>query len=218
MNQRVIMQQTGADLMKDGIAFEKVQPGELIYLNLPLHPGSKLDKTPPTTPSNVTKKPAENMGYPGVELTWKPATDENWLSYYEVFRDGAAIDRVAKGLYYFDHSAGADPAAKYEVRAVHGAGNVSAKVMADGPAANRACVVDDVPDGGVKYTGVWQRQNGLLPAHLGTLTTSNAKGATASLSFAGKRILWFSKLGDNAGKAAVRVDGGPGGDRRYFLR
>ena len=80
------------------------------------------------------------MGYPGVELTWKPATDNNWISYYEVFRDGMAIDRVAKGLYYFDHSAGADLAAKYEVRAVDGAGNVSPLALADGPAAKRSRV------------------------------------------------------------------------------
>ena len=30
--------------MEKGIALEKMPPGELIYLNLPLHPGSKLDK------------------------------------------------------------------------------------------------------------------------------------------------------------------------------
>jgi hypothetical protein len=203
------VQRSGADLMKNGITFDKLPPGELIYLNLPLHPGSTLDKTPPTAPSEVAKKPAENMGYPGVELTWKPATDGNWLSCYEIFRDGTPIDRVAKGLYYFDHSAGADTAAKYEIRAVDGAGNVSASVPATGPEAKPARVVDDAPNGGVKYTGAWQRQDGLFPAHLGTLATSNAKGATASLSFDGKRVLWFSKLGDNAGKAAVSVDGGP---------
>ena len=75
------------------------------------------------------------MGYPGVELTWKPGKDDNWVSYYEVFRDGAALDKVAKGTFYFDHSAGADLAARYEVRTVDGAGNVSARVAAKGPAA-----------------------------------------------------------------------------------
>ena len=133
-----MQRRSGADLMEHGIAFEKMTPGELIYLNLPLHPGSKLDKEPPTAPSDVKKQPAENMGYPGVELTWKPATDNNWISYYEVFRNGTAIDRVAKGLYYFDHSAGADLAAKYEIRAVDGAGNVSPTALADGPAAKRS--------------------------------------------------------------------------------
>ena len=56
-----------------------------------------------------------------------PGTDNNWISYYEVFRNGIAIDRVAKGTYYFDHSAGGDLAAKYEVRTVDGAGNASGK-------------------------------------------------------------------------------------------
>ena len=45
----------------------------------------------------MKKQPAENMGYPGVELTWKPGTDDNWVSYYQILRNGAAIDRVAKG-------------------------------------------------------------------------------------------------------------------------
>ena len=58
-----------------------------------------------------------------------------------MLRDGVAIDRVAKGTYYFDHSAGADPA--------------------------------------------------------------------ASITFEGRRVLWFPKLGAQGGKAAVSVDGAP---------
>jgi len=50
--------------MESGIKIEKMPPGELVYLNLPLHPGSKLDKEPPTAPSGVKKQSAENMGYP----------------------------------------------------------------------------------------------------------------------------------------------------------
>ena len=34
-------QRSGADLMERGILFDQMPPGELIYLNLPLHPGSK---------------------------------------------------------------------------------------------------------------------------------------------------------------------------------
>ena len=70
------------------------------------------------------------MGYPGVELSWKPGSDNNWVSYYELFRDGVALDKVAKGAFYFNHSAGADLAANYEVRTVDGAGNVSPKIAA----------------------------------------------------------------------------------------
>lgn len=200
---------TGADLMERGITIEKMLAGELVYLNLPLHPGSKLDRTPPTSPTGMKKQVAENMGYPGVELTWQPGSDDNWLSYYEILRDGAAIDRVAKGRYYFDHSAGADLAAKYEVRAVDGAGNVSGLALAAGKAGRRSQVIDDGTGGAVAYTGKWQRNSGFLPAFRGTLSTSNEKGATATLAFDGKRVLWFSKLGADAGKASVSIDGGP---------
>jgi len=46
-------------------------------------------------------------------------------------------------------------------------------------------------------------------AYSGTITSSNAKGATAELTFEGKRVLWFSKLGAENGQAAVKIDGGP---------
>ena len=35
-------QKTGAELMRDGVRLASVQPGELIYLNLPMHPGLSL--------------------------------------------------------------------------------------------------------------------------------------------------------------------------------
>jgi hypothetical protein len=98
---------SGSDIMQAGIHLEKMAPGELVYLNLPNHPGSKLYKSPPSAPAEVRKQTAVNMGYPGVELTWKPSRDQHWLSYYEVLRDTAVVDKVAKGTYYFDHSAGA---------------------------------------------------------------------------------------------------------------
>jgi len=197
----------GAELMEKGITCQKMAPGELIYLNLPLHPGSKLDRRPPSPPRDVQKQPAENMGFPGVELTWQPGSDDNWVSYYEVFRNGAAIDKLSKGTYYFDHSAGADLAASYEIRTVDGAGNPSTRVAAAGPAAEPVLVVDDVPAAVIKYTGSWRRQSNLQPAHLGTVSSSNEKDATVELTFEGKRILWFAKYGPDGGTAAVSVDG-----------
>ncbi len=71
--------------MEEGIHLSQVPAGELIYLNIPNHPGSHTDTEPPTAPMLVTKAIANNMGYPGVELTWKAATDNNWISYYEIF-------------------------------------------------------------------------------------------------------------------------------------
>jgi hypothetical protein len=149
------------------------------------------------------------MGYPGVELVWKPGSDNNWISYYEVFRNGVAIDKAAKGTFYFDHSAGADLAANYEVRTVDGAGNVSARVSAKGPTAQPAQVFDDAPGHGFTYGGDWKHESDLLPAHAGTISSSNQKGAAAELTFEGKKVLLFSKLGDNCGKAAVSIDGSP---------
>jgi hypothetical protein len=200
---------SGADLMARGITFDKMAPGELIYLNLPRHPGSKLDTKPPTPPQASAKRHGENMGYPGVELSWKPGTDDNWISYYEVFRDGVALDKVAKGTFYFDHSAGADLAARYELRTVDGAGNASARVAVKGPTANPARVFDDASANGLKFSGEWKREDNLLLAHAHTLSTSKQKGAAVELRFEGGRVLVFGKLGANCGKAAISVDGGP---------
>jgi|GEM_PF-583888 len=197
----------GADLMESGIRLKKMLPGELIYLNLPLHPGSKLDTEPPTPPSEISKQAGENMGYPGVELTWKPGSDNNWVSCYEIFRNGLLLDKVAKGTFYFDHSAGADQSAKYEVRTVDGAGNFSAKTATKDTGKKPAQVFDDAPGQGFVYKGEWKHQTNVPPAHAGTLSFSDQKGATAELVFEGKTVLLFTKLGPDCGKAAVSIDG-----------
>jgi hypothetical protein len=197
----------GDDLMAQGIALDKVLPGELIYLNLPLHPGNRLDTTPPTPPGGVAKHRARYMGYPGIGITWRPGTDNNWVSYYEVFRDGILLGKVAKGTFCFDHSAGADLSAEYAVRTVDGAGNASGGVAAHGAAAAPAQVLDDASDR-ISLSGDWQREAGHWLAHGGTLTSSQTKGATAAVTFEGKRVLVFAKLGPECGKAAVCVDGG----------
>ena len=173
---------TGRELMDHGIAIEKMPPGELVYLNLPLHPGSKADRQPPAPPANPVKRAADNMGYPGVELSWSPGTDDNWVSYYEISRDGKPIDKVAKGMFYFDHSAGADLAAKYAIRTVDGAGNASEPVSTDA-GLNRAQVFDDAAGAPLTFTGQWQRQEGLQPAHAGTLSTCSEPGRLNRVDF-----------------------------------
>jgi hypothetical protein len=197
----------GADLMANGIRIDRPLPGDLVYLNLPKHPGSKLDLRPPRAPTRLVKRQAQNMGYAGVELEWRPAKDDNWLSYYEVFRDGRLLDKLAKGSFYFDHSAGANLAARYEVRSVDGAKNASRKVAVRGPAPAPAEVFDDAGGSVLRFAGDWQRQTGVAPAHAGTLSRSNQKGATVELTFDGRRILWFTKLGADCGEAEVIVDG-----------
>ncbi len=197
---------TGNDLMKNGISLDKVAPGELIYLNIPLHPGNSIDKEAPSEPKKATKKESINMGYVGVELKWSKAKDNNWISYYEIYRDGRMIDKVSKGQFYFDHSAGADLAADYEIRAVDSAGNVSGKVDCDGKSKKRAQIFDD-RDNRITYNGNWSKVTS-LPAYNSMLTVSSNDDDYFELEFEGSEIRWFSKLGDSCGKAAISIDGG----------
>ena len=197
---------TGADLMENGIQIEKMAPGELIYLNLPYHPGNTLDKVPPAPPSNLRKAIAANMGYPGVELTWNPGRDDHWLSYYEVLRNNRVLDKVAKGTFYFDHSAGADVAATYQVRSVDGAGRRSALATAAGPGGKAAAILDDARTA-ISFAGKWQRETDLQPAHKGTITRSDETGASFSFEVEGAKFTWFTKLGEDCGKAEIVIDG-----------
>jgi hypothetical protein len=130
MSKRVGMR-TGADLMKTGISLLNPAPGEIVYLGLPNVPGSGNDHTPPSDPANVRKRVGTNFTVTGIELRWEPSTDNNWLSYYQIYRDGEMIDKVAKGTYYFDHSNGpSNLSASYQVQAVDGDGNGSRRVEA----------------------------------------------------------------------------------------
>jgi len=197
---------SGADLMANGVTIANMPAGELVYLNLPMHPGSNLDTTPPVAPTNVAQKKGENMGFPGVEISWNAAADNNWVSYYEIFRNGKFLDKIAKGTFYFDHSAGADIAAVYEVRAFDGAGLVSAKVAASGAVGSSAKIYDDRD---FTYSGAWQKIDNLANvAHNGTLSKNNQKGAFAELNFEGKNLTLFLHLGSSNGVAAVSVDDG----------
>lgn len=197
----------GSDLMTKGISFSSVPDGELIYFNLPMHPGSEADKTPPTIPQQAVKTIGTNMDYIGVELSWAPAKDNNWISYYQIFRSGIAIDKVAKGDYYFDHSAGADLAAKYEVAAVDGSGNISGKVTAQGVATSPAKVIDDA-DSVLKYSGSgWQHERNVWAVFDGTQSRTRSAKDALEYAFTGSRFAWYGRLGNAMGRANVYVDG-----------
>jgi hypothetical protein len=200
-------QRRGSDLMKAGIHLDKMLPGELIYLNLPYHPGSKLFKTPPTAPTEVRKQPATGMSYPGIELTWRAGRDRQWVSYFEVLRNGSVIDKVAKGTYYFDHSAGADMAATYAVRTVNGGGLRSGEAPAAGPQTKPSVILDDAPGGGITFSGDWRREDKLQPAYAGTLARSDQKGASFEFPATGSRFIWFTRLCNECGRAEVAIDG-----------
>ena len=199
---------TGADLMKSGIRLDHMESGELIYLNLPYHPGSKLYRTRPSAPTGIRKQAASNMGYPGVELRWNPAHDQHWVSYYEVIRNGVVVDKVAKGTYYFDHSAGADLAASYSVRAINGGGLKSheAATEANGPNVRPAVILDDASGAGLLFSGNWQHETNLQPAYSGTLTSSDEKDDSVTFTAAGSNFIWFTRLCGECGEAEISID------------
>jgi hypothetical protein len=205
---REVFSRTGASLMTEGITLTDPAPGEVIYLNLPDHPGNAVDKTPPSRPANVRCATARHMGVPGVDVTWRKATDDHWLSHYTIWRDGECIDRVAKGCYYFDHSAGADVAARYEVRAVDGSGNTSEPGAAKPAAGERMQVWDDADAARIAYSGAWERETGFGPAYRGTLSSSDAAGASFTVRFTGSSVTWHSRLGAQGGLARVTLDEG----------
>jgi len=126
------LRETGSQLMSEGITLDAVPAGELIFLNLPNYPGSRTDHVPPSPPANVTKRPGTNLGVQGIELSWSPSHDDNWLSYYQVWKNGKLLGRTAKGTFFFDHSDSSrnDLEASYEVAAVDGDGNASPSISA----------------------------------------------------------------------------------------
>jgi hypothetical protein len=123
---------TGAKLMADGISLEQVAAGELIFLNLPNYPGEGEGGKVPSAPVKVTTRIGSNLGVQGVELSWSAVRDHDWISYYEIHKNGKIIGRAAKGTYFFDHSDSArnDIGSNYEVVAVDGNGNRSTAVTA----------------------------------------------------------------------------------------
>ena len=197
----------GSDLMVKGIEFQGVAAGELIYLNLPMHPGSGADKVAPTAPQQVVKRIGTNMDYAGVELTWNPGRDNNWISYYQIYRNGAPLGKVGKGTYYFDHALGADPGADYEVATVDGSGNLSAKVAAAGASRVADEVVDDASPA-LKYTGAgWKHERDVWAVSEGTESRTREAKDAVEYAFEGNRITWYGRLGAAMGQAEVYIDG-----------
>jgi hypothetical protein len=118
--------------MDKGVEIGSVEAGELIFLNLRNYPGSGEDKAPPTPPTKVTKRIGTNLGVQGIEITWLPGSDNNWVSYYEVLKDDSVLDTVAKGnfFFYYEGTARTELQSRYEVRTVDGDGHRSSSVPA----------------------------------------------------------------------------------------
>ena len=135
---KTVYQTNGADLLSAGILIGIPQPGEIIFLNLPHHPGSGTDKRPPDAPRKVRQRVADYVFTQGVEVSWEPATDDNWLSGYRVYRIGpdggeTSLGMVSRGTFFFDRSAPATELAqcRYEVESIDGDGNTSQRTRAE---------------------------------------------------------------------------------------
>jgi hypothetical protein len=121
---------TGTQWMADGVTLSSYVEGEVLYFNLETRPGSGTDHIKPTVPKDVKTALGTHLGSSGVDVTWSPAADDNWLSYYQVFKNGAPITKVSTGQYFFD--AGGTTSDVYTVSAVDGDGNTSALAGVEG--------------------------------------------------------------------------------------
>lgn len=82
------------------------------------------DTQPPTVPGGVSAAAASQSH---VDLTWTASTDNDAVSYYSVYRDGALVDTVPAGTHaYVDVDVNAGRTYTYRVDAVDAAGNRSA--------------------------------------------------------------------------------------------
>lgn len=114
---------SGAEWMNSGIPLTPLQLGEVVFLNLEDRPGSGNDQIAPASPANVSISNGRYMDRNGIEITWDEGADNNWISYYEVFKNGQAYDKVSKGTYYFDINGTLSD--QYSIRTVDGDGNAS---------------------------------------------------------------------------------------------
>jgi hypothetical protein len=153
-----VQHRTGQDLMDNGITLPPAALGEMIFLGLPNHPGAGTDHTPPSPPAKVAATLGTEMSYPGVDVTWQPGHDNNWVSYYDVLRNGTVIGKVAKGTYYFDHTPEASASALYSVVTVDGDGNRSVASSSQPDASATSTSVDDSSPSLV-YSGTWDHQS-----------------------------------------------------------
>jgi hypothetical protein len=196
---------TGSDLMTNGITFASgVDQGEVVYLGLPKHPGAGTDTTAPGAPSGVTATAATDVSYPGVNVRWSAGSDDNWVSHYDVYRDGTRIGSTAKGQFYLDHTPGASPYARYSVKTIDGDGNASASASTTPPHGEAATAVDDPA---LSASSGVTRLTGQVGNYGDTLSALSSTSDSVRLDFHGSAITLYVKMGPSEGKANVTVDG-----------
>lgn len=194
---------SGADLMARGIDLPAgVEHGDIVYFNMNRRPGSGTDHSLPSPPPSVSAQAATHVNYPGVDVVWQAATDDNWVSFYRIYRDGALIGRVSKGLYYFDYGPGASARSTYSVQTVDGDGNASAMISGSPGAGFDTRVVDDRDfehDGFVPLDDAGSFQ--------GTLSVSRYPSHAMSRDFVGAAVELYVRMGPDGGCAKVDLDG-----------
>ena len=119
---------TGMEWMRDGVLLTNVQPGEVLFLNLPDRPGTGSIKEQPAAPTQVQMAAETWLRRQGIGVSWQPSANAEIVSYYEIARDGAPLTKVAIGTYFFDMDAQSNH--RYAVRAVDYDGKASAWVEA----------------------------------------------------------------------------------------
>jgi hypothetical protein len=159
---------TGAYWMANGIGAQD-WGGDLVWLNVTNYPGAGTDSTNPTAPSAAAKTLETQMNRGGVSLTWTAGADNNWVSHYEIYKNGVYSTKVAKGNYVF--LAGASLSDSYTIRTVDGDDNKSAFATAATSGDNAANSFGNVQGAGnwsykqtsdlVTYTNLtWNAANG----------------------------------------------------------
>ncbi|QNA93536.1 hypothetical protein G4G29_16745 [Microbacterium sp. Se63.02b] len=109
---------TGAQWMTDGVPIAALKEGEILLFNLTDYPGSGQQTTAPAAPTAATKTLSNYLGASGTEINWTMASATSWVSYVEIVKNGAVIDKVSRGTFWFGAGHGSD--ASYAVRAVTG--------------------------------------------------------------------------------------------------
>ncbi|MDR2828653.1 MAG: hypothetical protein LBV51_04450 [Acholeplasmatales bacterium] len=92
---------TGLEWKNSGVTISSMQVGEMLFINLENRPGNGCDNVNPTAPSNLTVQSSTYLNRTGVELNFNSGSDENFLSYYQIYRNGKKVDKLSTGTFYF---------------------------------------------------------------------------------------------------------------------
>ena len=119
---------TGAEWMRDGIFLSHVEPGEYLFLNLPVRPGMGVCQKAPCAPSSVHMGMEQWMGNNGVGIHWEKPQDSAEISCYELEKNGEFHTKVSIGTFCFDETGTC--ADQYRIRSVNLDGETSEWVEA----------------------------------------------------------------------------------------